>query len=90
MILADVKLALGIRNDKKDDDIACEIEAAKQRLRTAGCKVVDDSDALTASAIKAYCKGVFNYQGNGEQWLNRFEDMLKHMPLAIEYGGDSE
>ena len=88
-LLEAVKESLHIRNSKSDADIRGEIEAAKQKLRVSGVEVINEDDDLTASAVKAYVKGVYNYQGEGEKWFERFEDLRILLPLAREYrGGD--
>lgn len=90
-LLEDVKKSIRIRNNKSDSDIQAEINAAKQRMRVAGVELSDETDYLVVAAVKAYVKGVYNYQGDGEKWLERFSDMLNVMPLAREYrGGDAD
>lgn len=87
-LLDEVRSSLHITNNKSDDDIQAEISSAMQLLSIAGVHAIYDDDPLTVSAIKAYCKGVFNFQGEGEQWLARFERIRTLMPLAKEYRGE--
>lgn len=90
-LLEDVKKSIRISNNKSDDDLQAEINAAKQRMRVAGVELSDETDDLVVAAVKAYVKGVYNYQGDGEKWLERFNDLLNVMPLAREYrGGDAD
>lgn len=90
-LLDDVKKSIRISNNKSDDDLQAEINAAKLRMRVAGVELSDETDDLVVAAVKAYVKGVYNYQGDGEKWLERFNDLLNVMPLAREYrGGDAD
>ena len=86
-ILSDVKLALGISHGKKDKEISGCIASAKREMQMAGVRVVDENDEYTATVIKTYCKGIYNYQGEGEKWFERFEDLRTLLPLASEYKG---
>lgn len=84
-LLEQVKNSMHISNSKSDGDIRGEIAAAKQLLRVSGVELADENDELIVSAIKAYVKGVYNYQGEGERWLRRFDELRDLLPLAAEY-----
>ena len=89
-ILSDVKLALGISHEKKDSDIFGTIGAAKQEMRLAGILKIDDEDKYTAIAIKTYCKGIYNYQGEGERYLNLFEKQIAGMSMNSKYNTEAD
>lgn len=86
-LLDTVKTDLGITHTKKDGDIEDAIETAKQRLSQIGVNVVEEEDRTTVTAIKLYCRYWFNFQGDGDRYLNSFEYLANAMAKAREYRG---
>lgn len=84
-ILASVKLDLGISNTVKDSVIQDSIASAKQELRMHGVRAIDEEDPLTAQALKFYCRGFFNFQGDGERYMKAFEHLADSMALSGDY-----
>lgn len=89
-ILSDVKLALGISHGKKDKEISGCIASAKREMQMAGVRVVDENDEYTATVIKTYCKGIYNYQGEGERYLNLFEKQIAGMSMNSKYNTEAD
>lgn len=81
-ILDNVKNSLGISNSKKDEEITSAIQAAKLELTRVGVEVVDDSNALTSTAIKLWCRSWFNYQGEAERYMAAFEKLRDAMSMS--------
>lgn len=84
-ILDDIKKSLHITNAANDEDISGAIAACKIDLGVAGVAVVSDTDALTAQAIKLYCREYFNYQGEGERWGKAYTALKNSMALCGDY-----
>jgi hypothetical protein len=55
-MLDDVKAALGITSSVFDAEITANIAAAKIDLTIGDVDIVNENDAVTAVAIKTYCK----------------------------------
>lgn len=86
-----IKTDLGITSSRKDSDIEDAINAAARRLSMIGVETVDEVDNLTMQAIKLYCRGWFNFQGDGERYELAFEQLANAMSHAREYRrGDLE
>lgn len=84
-LLDDVKLSLGISHTKLDTDITTAIDACKLDLSVGGVVVIEDVDALTAQAIKLYCRAWYNYQGNSERWERAYSALKQSMALCGDY-----
>ena len=84
-LLDTVKTDLGITHGKKDGDIQDTIETAKQRLSQIGVEIVEEKDRTTATAIKLFCRYWFNFQGDGDRYLESFESLANAMSRAKEY-----
>lgn len=84
-LLEAVKKSLGISNSNRDDDVLLTIESAKQKLSMIGVNYVYEDDPHTAQAIIMYCRGWYNFQGDGERYMQRFEAMASAMSMASEY-----
>ena len=80
-----IKTDLGVTSSRKDSDIENAINAAKRRLSMIGVETVEEVDDLTLQAIKLYCRGWFNFQGDGERYEQAFEMLANAMSHAREY-----
>lgn len=89
-ILSDVKLALGISHGKKDKEISGCIASAKREMLMAGVANIDEADAYTVTVITTYCKGIYNYQGEGERYLNLFEKQIAGMSMDSKYNTEAD
>lgn len=87
-LLERVKLSLGIKSEKRDEELKDAIQAAKGELGIAGVETVMEFDDLTISAIKLYCRYWLNWQGDGERYRKHFNDLRDAMATAKEYRGD--
>ena len=59
--------------------------SAAQELRMHGVRAIDEEDPLTAQALKFYCRGFFNFQGDGERYMKAFEHLADSMALSGDY-----
>lgn len=59
-MLADIKLALGISDNLYDTEITGFIESARRDLSFGNVDTVSTTDALTKTAIIAYCCSMFH------------------------------
>ena len=80
-----IKTDLGVTSSRRDSDIENAILAAERRLSMIGVETVDEVDDLTLQAIKYYCRGWFNFQGDGERYEQAFEKLANAMSHATEY-----
>lgn len=80
-----VKTDLGVTSSRRDSDIENAILAAERRLSMIGVETIDEVDDLTLQAIKLYCRGWFNFQGDGERYEQAFEQLANAMSHATEY-----
>ncbi len=88
-ILDDVKKSLGIIHNKLDDDIETAIKACQIDLQMAGVVDIDDTDPLTAQAIKLYCRSWYNYQGVSERYEQYYNSVKNAMAVCGLYNGGS-
>jgi len=84
-LLEPVKTDLGITHTKKDNDIEAAIETAKQRLSQIGVGIVSENNRTTATAIKLFCRFWFNFQGDGDRYLESFQSLANAMSKASEF-----
>lgn len=87
-VLDDVKLSMGISNNKRDSDIEATIEACKMDLKISGVNRRDDRDSLVLHAIKLYCKWNFDYQGRGGDFSAAYQHLKQAMSISREYTED--
>ena len=80
-----IKTDLGVTSSRKDSNIENAINAAKRRLSMIGVETVEEVDDLTLQAIKIYCRGWFNFQGDSERYEQAFEQLANAMSHAREY-----
>lgn len=85
-----VKTDLGITSDRRNGDITTAIMAAEARLSMIGVEIVDETDEVTEQAVKLYCRGWFNFQGDSERYEQAFEKLANAMSHAAEYQGENE
>ena len=86
-VLQKVKSSLGITSNTRDTDIQLAIDSAMQQMQMMGVERVFENDPHTVMCIIMYCRGFFNFQGDGERYSERFEHMANGMALAEEYRG---
>mgnify|MGYP002537828825 CR=1 FL=1 len=84
-MLERVKLALRIKSDKLDDEIADLIEACKVDLSLSGVRKIEDTDPLIQQAIKLYCKANFGLDNKDSEKYQKSYDMLK---ISLSLCGD--
>lgn len=84
-LIDDIKLSLRIKNNAYDMEIQDLIDACKIDLNIAGVQEVDETEPLTAQAIKLYCKGNFGYDENSEKFQQAYESLKIVMALASDY-----
>jgi len=84
-MLERVKLALRIKNNKLDTDIQDLIDACKVDLSIGGVEIVNETDPITAQAIKLYCKGHFGYDENSQKIVEAYEKLKQSMALCGDY-----
>ena len=89
-VLQQVKSSLGITSNSRDADIQLAIDSAVQQMQMMGVENVFDNDPHTVMCIIMYCRGFFNFQGDGDRYSDRFERMANGMALAQEYRGEFE
>lgn len=84
-ILDDVKTDLRITNSSFNTELTTAIAAAKSRLSQIGVEVISDTDAVTATAIKLYCRSWMNFQGDSERYDIAFNSIASAMALSGDY-----
>lgn len=84
-LIDDIKLSLRIKNTAYDKEIQDLIDACKIDLNIAGVEEVDETEPLTAQAIKLYCKGNFGYDENSDKFQQAYESLKTVMALASDY-----
>ena len=84
-LINDIKLSLRIKNTAYDTEIQDLIDACKIDLGIGGVQSVDETEPLTAQAIKLYCKGHFGYDENSEKFQQAYESLKIVMALASDY-----
>ena len=85
LLIDDIKLSLRIKNTAYDKEIQDLIDACKIDLNIAGVQEVDETEPLTAQAIKLYCKGNFGYDENSDKFQQAYESLKIVMALASDY-----
>lgn len=90
MILDEIKTDLRITHNKLDQDIQSQIFAAKKKLEVAGVEVINDTDELTATAIKTWCRAWYNFQGRGKDYETLFYDQRDTMAMSGLYKPQKE
>ena len=84
-LIDDVKLSLRIKNIAYDSEIQGLIDTCKVDLKVAGVEKVEETEPLTAQAIKLYCKANFGYDENSEKFTQAYESLKIVMALASDY-----
>lgn len=84
-LIDDIRLSLRIKNNAYDTEIQGLIDACKIDLNIAGVQKVEESEPLTAQAIKLYCKGNFGYDENSENFQQAYEGLKIVMGLSSGY-----
>lgn len=84
-LIDDIKLSLRIKNTAYDKEIQDLIDVCKIDLNIAGVQEVDETEPLTAQAIKLYCKGNFGYDENSDKFQQAYESLKIVMALASDY-----
>ena len=84
-LIDDIKLSLRIKNTAYDTEIQDLIDACKVDLNIAGVQEVEETEPLTAQAIKLYCKGNFGYDENSDKFQKAYESLKIVMALASDY-----
>lgn len=90
-ILDDVKDALRITHQSLDNDLTAEVNACKDDLKRVGwldSKVID-SDVRTIEACKLWCKGRYDYQGKGQQYMEAYRDFRDATAMNKDYTEES-
>ncbi len=84
-LIDDIKLSLRIKNNAYDTEIQDLINACKVDLNIAGVQTIEETEPLTAQAIKLYCKGNFGYDENSEKFQQAYDSLKIVMALASDY-----
>lgn len=84
-LIDDIKLSLRIKNTAYDTEVQDLIDACKVDLNIAGVQEVEETEPLTAQAIKLYCKGNFGYDENSDKFQKAYESLKIVMALASDY-----
>ena len=82
-----IKNDLSISHGKKDAEIEEVVEMCYRELWSAGVEVIDDSDPRIRQAMLIFARYWFNWQGEGERYHLRFEDLKNQMPHCSAYNG---
>ena len=80
-------LRISSTSEKITEEIDDCIAACKMDLQDVGVKKLDETDALIIRAITFYCKAVFGYSVNSEQFWKSYECLKMHLSLSGEYTG---
>lgn len=82
-----IKTAIRASHDRLDEEIQDTIRAGELRMRMIGVQTVDEEDPVTLQALKCYARGAYNFQGDGERYMQAFEKMAIAMSLCGDYNG---
>lgn len=82
-----IKNDLAISHSKKDAEIEEVVEMCRQELYYAGVEMTDESDPRIRQAMLIFARYWFNWQGEGERYHLRFEDLKQQMPHCMYYNG---
>lgn len=90
-LLEEIKMSLGgINHSKLDDEINSSIRAACLDMQRVGIQDAEElakTDPLVLQCIKLYCRGFYNYQGQGERWDAAYEAARDSLSLSVDYNG---
>lgn len=89
-LLQEVKLSLGIKHDKLDDDIKAEITACKLDLSLGGVKMAAETDPLIRQAVKLYCRSWYNFQGEADRYARAYGSLKDSLALCGDYNNADE
>lgn len=85
-MLEKIRLALRIKNESFNSEIAGLIEAAKADLKLSGVNKISDTDALIIRAVTLYCKAHFGLNnGDSEKYQKAYDSLKNHLCLSTEY-----
>lgn len=87
-LLQAVKLNLGIRHNKMDDDIAEVVAACKLDLGTAGVRLVDDANPLIRQAVKLWCRSHYNFQGEGARYAAAYAALKDSLAMCGDFNAN--
>ena len=76
-----------IRHTALDNDIRNNINAALQDMKMRGISVPKKEDSLVKKACELYCKGQYDYLGEGERFGHGYESLRDSMSLSGDYHG---
>lgn len=84
-LIDNVKLSLRIKNSAYDSEITDLIDSCKADMKISGIAKIEETDPLTAQAIKLYCKGSFGYDENSEKFIAAYANLKIAMALSGDY-----
>lgn len=84
-LIDDIKLSLRIKNTAYDTEVQDLIDACKVDLNIAGVQEVEETEPLTAQAIKLYCQANFGYDENSEKFAKAYDGLKMSMALCGDY-----
>lgn len=84
-MLDKVKLALRIKSNAFDSEIADLIASAKLDLSISGVKKINEVDPLITRAIIVYCKANFGSDENSEKYNQSYIMLKQHLSLCGDY-----
>lgn len=84
-LIDEVKLRLRTKATAFDGDVQDLIDACKVDLQIAGINKIVETEPLTKQAIKLYCQGYYEKDGNADRFIQAYESLKRSMALCGDY-----
>lgn len=85
-MIESIKLALRVKNNAFDDEIADLIKSAILDLKISGIVKTDETDPLIQQAIKTYCKANFGLDNkDSEKYQMSYDSLKQKLSLCGDY-----
>lgn len=86
-LVEEIKDSMRIKHSALDKDIRKNIKSALQDMKMRGVAIPKKDDELVGKACELYCKGQYNYLGEGERYTQNYESLRDSMSLSGDYNG---
>lgn len=83
-MLNEIRKSMRITHNALDDDIQRNIDTCLLDLERVGVDITKESE-LKIKACELYCKSEFDYQGKGDIYKKKYEDLRDSMSMAGDY-----
>lgn len=89
-MLAKIKLDLRIAHSAMDPDIQDNIDACSLDLERVGVVVSggNELDPLILKAVKLYCRWQYNFENQGDRYMQAYKKLRNALSLSGNYRGE--